>query len=210
MASPTDVAFAEGQPGAQANGPEPIATQARIRATPSSTSRAPRRPALGSTPSRIPRRSWPICRRPPRTSRWPRVTSAAVGATAGAWGPWGNSIFDHLQTPNDSQSLGNGRHQQGGEAADDGLLQGGEPVSGGRDLEARRRGRIRDARAVLRGVGPGRAEGRRHPGVPADPARSRYPVRVVVGAYQWGRPTEPKVETVGPVFREFFLERPSK
>jgi hypothetical protein len=42
------------------------------------------------------------------------------------------------------------------------------------------------------------------------PPRSRYPVRVVVGAYQWGRPTEPKVQTVGPVFREFFLERPSK
>jgi hypothetical protein len=38
------------------------------------------------------------------------------------------------------------------------------------------------------------------------PPRAKFPVRVMVGAYQWGRAIEPKVQSAGPVFREFFIE----
>ena len=32
------------------------------------------------------------------------------------------------------------------------------------------------------------------------PPRSRFPVRVIIGAYQWGRVADPKVQSAGPVF----------
>lgn len=37
------------------------------------------------------------------------------------------------------------------------------------------------------------------------PPRSKFPVRVIVGAYQWGRIVDPKVQSAGPVFQEFML-----
>ncbi len=39
------------------------------------------------------------------------------------------------------------------------------------------------------------------------PPRSRQPVRVIVGAYQWGRRTDPKVQSTMPVLREFFIKK---
>jgi hypothetical protein len=39
------------------------------------------------------------------------------------------------------------------------------------------------------------------------PPRSRYPVRVLVAAYQWGRAIDPKVQSAGPVVQEFFITR---
>jgi hypothetical protein len=42
------------------------------------------------------------------------------------------------------------------------------------------------------------------------PSRSKFPVRVIVGAYQWGRTIEPKVQSAGPVFQEFFIGRSAK
>jgi hypothetical protein len=37
------------------------------------------------------------------------------------------------------------------------------------------------------------------------PQRTKYPVRVIVSAFQWGRNNDPKVQSVGPVTREFFI-----
>jgi len=37
------------------------------------------------------------------------------------------------------------------------------------------------------------------------PPRAKFPVRVVVGAFQWGRVTGEKVRTAGPVFQEFSI-----
>jgi hypothetical protein len=42
------------------------------------------------------------------------------------------------------------------------------------------------------------------------PPRSRYPVRVLVGAYQWGRAIDPKVKSAGPIVQEFSIDRPEK
>ncbi|MCW3062635.1 MAG: hypothetical protein JWQ02_4456 [Capsulimonas sp.] len=39
------------------------------------------------------------------------------------------------------------------------------------------------------------------------PPRSKFPVHVVLGAYQWGRTVEPKVQTAGPVTQEFWISR---
>jgi hypothetical protein len=39
------------------------------------------------------------------------------------------------------------------------------------------------------------------------PPRSRFPVRVIIGAYQWGRTVEPKLQSAGPVFQEFCIEK---
>jgi len=39
------------------------------------------------------------------------------------------------------------------------------------------------------------------------PPHSKFPVRVVIGAYQWGRTVEPKVQTAGPIVQEFFLTK---
>lgn len=37
------------------------------------------------------------------------------------------------------------------------------------------------------------------------PPRSKFPIRVIIGAYQWGSKAEPKVQTALPVFREFLI-----
>jgi len=39
------------------------------------------------------------------------------------------------------------------------------------------------------------------------PPRSRYPVRILVSAYQWGRVGEHPVQSAGPVTQELFLDR---
>jgi hypothetical protein len=39
------------------------------------------------------------------------------------------------------------------------------------------------------------------------PPRAKYPVRVIIGAYQWGRVTPPQVQTGMPVFQEFFIQK---
>ena len=39
------------------------------------------------------------------------------------------------------------------------------------------------------------------------PPRSRYPVRVIVSAFQWGRAGENPVQSAGPVAQEFFIRR---
>jgi hypothetical protein len=39
------------------------------------------------------------------------------------------------------------------------------------------------------------------------PPRSRYPVRVIVSAYQWGRAGEHPVQSAGPETQEFFIRR---
>ena len=39
------------------------------------------------------------------------------------------------------------------------------------------------------------------------PPRSRYPVRVIVSAYQWGRVGAEPVQSAGPETQEFFIER---
>lgn len=39
------------------------------------------------------------------------------------------------------------------------------------------------------------------------PPRSRFPVRVIVGAYQWGRRQPPQVESALPVTQEFFIKK---
>ena len=39
------------------------------------------------------------------------------------------------------------------------------------------------------------------------PPRTKYPVRVIIGAYQWGRVTEPKVQNATPVFQEFLIRK---
>lgn len=38
------------------------------------------------------------------------------------------------------------------------------------------------------------------------PPRSHFPVRVRVAAFQWGRASEPRVQSAGPVFQEFMIE----
>ncbi len=37
------------------------------------------------------------------------------------------------------------------------------------------------------------------------PPHSHFPIRVVIGAYQWGRTVEPKVQTAGPIVQEFWI-----
>ena len=39
------------------------------------------------------------------------------------------------------------------------------------------------------------------------PPRGKFPARVIVGAYQWGRTVEPKLQSAGPVFQEFWIEK---
>ncbi len=41
----------------------------------------------------------------------------------------------------------------------------------------------------------------------AIPPRAKFPVRVIVSAFQWGRGGEPKIQSAGPVERSFFLVR---
>jgi hypothetical protein len=42
--------------------------------------------------------------------------------------------------------------------------------------------------------------------VPAPP-RSKFPIKVIIGAYQWGRVTDLKMQTAGPVFQEFEIRK---
>jgi hypothetical protein len=37
------------------------------------------------------------------------------------------------------------------------------------------------------------------------PARAKFPIRVLVSAFQWGRNVDPKVQSAGPVMQEFFI-----
>ncbi|HEX9046761.1 MAG TPA: hypothetical protein VF988_07025, partial [Verrucomicrobiae bacterium] len=37
------------------------------------------------------------------------------------------------------------------------------------------------------------------------PPRAKYPARVIIGAYQWGRISGEKVRTAAPVFQEFYI-----
>lgn len=39
------------------------------------------------------------------------------------------------------------------------------------------------------------------------PVRARFPLRVIVGAYQWGREINPSIRSTGPVIRKFFITR---
>lgn len=39
------------------------------------------------------------------------------------------------------------------------------------------------------------------------PTASRFPIRVIIGAYQWGRAAAPLVQSAGPVFRQFWITR---
>ncbi len=39
------------------------------------------------------------------------------------------------------------------------------------------------------------------------PPCSKFPVRVIIGAYQWGRTVEPKLQSARPVFQDFFIEK---
>jgi hypothetical protein len=41
----------------------------------------------------------------------------------------------------------------------------------------------------------------------AIPPRAKHPIKVTVGAYQFGRQADPKIQSAEPVFREFLLER---
>ena len=40
----------------------------------------------------------------------------------------------------------------------------------------------------------------------AIPPRAKFPLKVTVGAYQFGKTTEPKLQSTGPVFQEFTIE----
>lgn len=40
------------------------------------------------------------------------------------------------------------------------------------------------------------------------PPRTRFPTRVIIGAYQWGRDAEPKVQSAGLVVRSFAIVKP--
>jgi hypothetical protein len=39
------------------------------------------------------------------------------------------------------------------------------------------------------------------------PVRAQFPISVMVSAFQWGRPNDPKVQSAGPVTQEFFIQK---
>jgi hypothetical protein len=39
------------------------------------------------------------------------------------------------------------------------------------------------------------------------PPRTKFPIRVLISAFQWGRATDPKFQSAGPIQQEFFIER---
>jgi len=39
------------------------------------------------------------------------------------------------------------------------------------------------------------------------PRRSKYPVRVLVDAFQWGRQTAPQVQSAGPAMQQFWIDK---
>jgi hypothetical protein len=41
----------------------------------------------------------------------------------------------------------------------------------------------------------------------AIPPSARFPIKVTIGAYQFGKTAEPKFQSASPVFREFFIEK---
>lgn len=42
----------------------------------------------------------------------------------------------------------------------------------------------------------------------AIPPRAKFPLRVTVAAFQWGRGANPKVQSAGPILRSFLVEKP--
>jgi hypothetical protein len=38
------------------------------------------------------------------------------------------------------------------------------------------------------------------------PPRAKFPIRVIVAAYQWGRMADPRIQSAGPEFREFLIQ----
>lgn len=53
--------------------------------------------------------------------------------------------------------------------------------------------------------GPAEIDGNQLKFDPVIPSRTRLPMRVLVAAFQWGRATDPKVPSAGPIVQEFFL-----
>ncbi len=41
----------------------------------------------------------------------------------------------------------------------------------------------------------------------AIPPRATFPMKVIIGAWQWGRAVHPRVQTAGPVYRSFFIDK---
>ena len=41
------------------------------------------------------------------------------------------------------------------------------------------------------------------------PPRAKFPMKVIIGAWQWGRAIHPRVRTAGPVARSFYITRPA-
>jgi hypothetical protein len=39
------------------------------------------------------------------------------------------------------------------------------------------------------------------------PSRGKFPIRVLVSAFQWGRSNDPKVQSAGPITQEFFIQK---
>ncbi len=39
------------------------------------------------------------------------------------------------------------------------------------------------------------------------PPRAKFPMKVIVGAWQWGRATHPRVQSAGPIYRSFYIEK---
>lgn len=39
------------------------------------------------------------------------------------------------------------------------------------------------------------------------PARAKFPIRVLVAAFQWGRPNDQKGQSAGPIMQEFFIQK---
>jgi hypothetical protein len=39
------------------------------------------------------------------------------------------------------------------------------------------------------------------------PVHAKFPIRILVSVFQWGRSSEPKVQSAGPVLNEFFIEK---
>jgi len=39
------------------------------------------------------------------------------------------------------------------------------------------------------------------------PKKAKFPIRVLVSAFQWGRASDPKIQSAGPITREFFINK---
>jgi hypothetical protein len=40
--------------------------------------------------------------------------------------------------------------------------------------------------------------------------RARFPMKVIIGAYQWGRAIHPRIKSAGPVIREFDIVKSAR